>query len=142
MTIGKLYIICKAIFSIFFGGLFIFHVWNYTFNYLKFGSSPMINEYGLAWMFNVLLFCEIQMALLIWFSNKLLNFVNDLVVILYFPLMIVMLTNIYNITGGCISCHISVFEPFELGYFVLLWILIALLLMYLFVRSKKKYISR
>lgn len=142
MTIGKLYIICKAIFSIFFGGLFIFHVWNYTFNYLKFGSSPMINEYGLAWMFNVLLFCEIQMALLIWFSNKLLNFVNDLVVILYFPLMIVMLTNIYNITGGCISCHISVFEPFELGYFVLLWILIALLLMYFFVRSKKKYISR
>ena len=142
MTIGKLYIICKAIFSIFFGGLFIFHVWNYTFNYLKFGSSPMINEYGLAWMFNVLLFCEIQMALLIWFSNKLLNFVNDLVVILYFPLMIIMLTNIYNITGGCISCHISVFEPFELGYFVLLWILIALLLMYFFVRSKKKYISR
>ncbi len=128
-------LVFKIIFTLSFLALLFFHLFNFQLHFFKFSSSPLINEYNLQKLFFVMVFCELLLPISIWtYKFKFINILGDLAALFYFPLTIIMLLKIKEITGGCIPCHISIFEPYGVKYHAILFTLIFLAISYMFIK--------
>lgn len=132
----NLIVLSKLILSFSLISFFLYQAFNFQEFYLKFSSSPGINENGLEKSFYLIMICEAGIATLIWVNkSNALKILNDILSLIYFPFLIILLYKINDITGGCIPCHVSMFEPLGLNYHIILGGLIFLALLYFFIRK-------